>query len=82
MRTIGHLRALALAVAPAMAAGPAAGLAAHAVNPYRNVDHSNGAGSESGVFQSTPFNDRGPVEVRVLSVAQSTARTPPAHAPR
>jgi hypothetical protein len=80
------LQAPAIALAPVFALSPAAH-AAHAGDPYRNVDHSNDMGNDTGDSRVEGFNAghldenyRGPVEMRATSNPQ-TAQTPSSYAP-
>lgn len=89
MKTLTLLRALAIAAAPALALFPSTGFAAHAGDPYRNVDRSNDMGNDTGDSRVEGLNDqqrnenyRGPLELRTPSANPSTAQTAPAYAPR
>ncbi len=80
------LQALTLALAPVFPLTPTAH-AAHAGDPYRNVDHSNDMGNDTGDSQVEGLNAgqldenyHGPVEMRAPSNSQ-TAQTPPSYAP-
>lgn len=89
MTAIGLLRALAVACVPAWALTPSLVLAAHADDPYRNVDHSDNKGNDIGDSQVAGVNRsqlnetyRGRVELRGPAANSPTAQTPPAYAPR
>lgn len=80
---------LALTLAPALALAPSPVLAAHAGDPYRNVDHSNDMGNNTGDSKVEGLNAgqldenyRGPVELRAPSANPQTAQTPPGYALR
>jgi hypothetical protein len=87
-------QALALSVAPILALAPAPVLAAHAGDPYSNVDHSNDMGNDTGDSKIDRLNSsqldenyRGPVELKAPSgnattLVIPTAPTPPGYAPR
>jgi hypothetical protein len=94
MNALKLLWALALSLAPVLALAPAPVLAAHAGDPYRNVDHSNDKGNDTGDSQVDGLNGsqlngnyQGPVELRApannpVIVEAPTAPTPPGFAPR
>ena len=80
---------LTLALAPAFAMAQSPVLAAHAGDPYRNVDHSNDMGNNTGDSQVEGLNAtqldqnyRGPVEMRMPAANPQTVQTPPGYAPR
>ena len=80
---------LTLALAPAFAMAQSPVLAAHAGDPYRNVDHSNDMGNNTGDSQVEGLNAtqldqnyRGPVEMRTPAANPQTVQTPPGYAPR
>lgn len=80
------LQALTLTFAPLFALTPTA-RAAHAGDPYRNVDHSNDMGYDTGGSRVEGLdagqfdeNYRGPVETLAPSNPQ-TVQTPPSYAP-
>ncbi len=88
MKATKIFQALALALAPALALTPSPVLAAHAGDPYRNVDHSNDMGNNTGDSQVDGLNAsqldqnyRGPWQIRLPSTAPQTAETPPGYAP-
>lgn len=77
---------LALTLTPAFALAPSSVLAAHAGDPYRNVDHSNDMGNDTGDSKVEGLNAgqldenyRGPLETRPPS---ANPQTPPGYAPR
>ena len=89
MKTFTLLRALAIAATPALALAPTTVLAAHAGDPYRNVDHSNDMGNDTGDSRIEGLNNqqlnenyRGPLELRAPATTPPMAQTPPAYAPR
>ncbi len=80
---------LAVTLTPALALAPSSVLAAHAGDPYRNVDHSNDMGNDTGDSKVEGLNAgqldenyRGPVELRSPAANPQTAQTPPGYAPR
>ena len=89
MKATKIFQTLALALAPAFALAPSPVLAAHAGDPYRNVDHSNDMGNNTGDSQVEGLNAsqldqnyRGPWQMRMPSTTPQTAQTPPGYAPR
>jgi hypothetical protein len=65
------------------------GFAAHAGNPYLNVDRSNDMGNDTGISRVEGLNDqqrnanyRGPLELRAPTTNPPTAQTAPSYAPR
>jgi len=89
MNILTLMRALAVAVTPAFVLAPSAGHAAHAGDPYSNVDHSNDRGNDTGDSRVEGLNGgqlnenyRGPLELRAPSSNPPMAQTPPASAPR
>jgi hypothetical protein len=89
MNAIRILQTLALTLAPALAFAPTTVFAAHAGDPYRNVDHSNDMGNDTGDSRVDGLNSsqlngnyRGPLELRAPAASLPTAQTPPAYPPR
>lgn len=90
MKTLTLLRAIAVAAIPAFALAPSVGLAAHAGDPYRNVDRSNDVGNDTGDSRVEGLNAgqlnenyHGPMELRTPTTnPPSAGQTPPASAPR
>ena len=89
MKTLTLLRALPFAAASVFALMPSAVLAAHAGDPYRNVDRSNDRGNDSGDARVEGLNNgqlnenyRGPLELRTPATNPPMAQTPAAYAPR
>ena len=71
MKILTLWRALAVVAAPALAIAPSTGFAAHAGDPYLNVDRSNDMGNDTGNSRVEGLNDqqrnanyRGPLELR------------------
>ena len=88
MKILTLSRVFAAAIA-AFALAPSAGFAAHAGDPYRNVDRSNDLGNDTGDsrvdgLNSAQLNENysGPVELRAPASAPTVIVTPPAYAPR
>ena len=89
MKTLTLLRALAISAASVLALTPSAGFAAHAGDPYRNVDRSNDMGNDTGDSRVDGLNDqqtnenyRGPLELRAPAINSPTAQTAPSYPPR
>ena len=81
--TLTLLRALAISAASVLALTPSTVFAAHAGDPYRNVDHSNDMGNDTGDLRVEGLNDqqrnenyRGPLQLR------APATNPRRHRPR
>jgi hypothetical protein len=89
MKTLTLLRALAISAASVLALTPSTVFAAHAGDPYRNVDRSNDMGNDTGDSRVDGLNDqqrnenyRGPLQLRAPATNPPTARTAPSYAPR
>jgi hypothetical protein len=72
-----------------LAIAPSTGFAAHAGDPYLNVDRSNDMGNDTGDSRVEGLNDqqrnanyRGPLELRAPTTNPPTAQTAPSYAPR
>jgi hypothetical protein len=87
-KTIAYVTAFALAVGSGSLLAPAPAQAAHAGEPYTNVDHSNDMGNDTGDSRVDSLNNNqlnenyhGPLELHPATPDPSTAMAPQSGGP-